>query len=126
MLDRIGKNREKTRVPRTIEPFYLALGRRISDARRRSGLTQEALGSRVQPAVTRAAIANIETGKQRVLAKMLVDIAQALGVAPGSLLPDPEQEPAVAGLEPELAAVLDLPEEAAKVLAVKIAGRRSR
>ena len=44
------------------------------------GLTQAGLGLRLDPPVTRAAIANVENGKQRVLAHTLVQLAQILRV----------------------------------------------
>jgi len=66
--------------------FYAALGRRIQ-AHRRGRLTQEQLASRLEPPLTRAAIANIEGGKQGVLVYTLVQIASHLGVPPADLLP---------------------------------------
>lgn len=69
--------------------FYAALGRRIQ-AHRRGRLTQEQLASRLDPPVTRAAIANIEAGKQGVLVYTLVQIASHLGVSPPELLPSDE------------------------------------
>jgi len=69
-----------------IEPFYIDLGRRILDMRRKRGITQEKLGSLLDPPSTRASIANIETGKQRVLAHTLVQLAQALQIEVMELL----------------------------------------
>ena len=66
--------------------FYATLGRRIQ-AHRRGRLTQEQLASRLEPPLTRAAIANIEGGKQGVLVFTLVQIAIQLGVPPADLLP---------------------------------------
>ena len=66
--------------------FYAALGRQIQ-ARRRGRLTQEELASRLDPPLTRAAIANIEAGKQGVLVYTLVQIAHQLGVQLGDLVP---------------------------------------
>src|SRR5215510_12639071 len=61
-----------------IEPFYVEVGRRIQKLRNTRQLSQEALGLKLDPTVTRASIANIEAGKQRILAHTLVQIADAL------------------------------------------------
>lgn len=60
------------------EQFYRTLGATIRRRRDALELTQAALGARLNPPMTRASIANIEAGKQRVLAHTLVDIASAL------------------------------------------------
>ena len=67
--------------------FYRELGQRIRTFRTEQGLTQAALGLRLDPPVTRAAIANVEKGKQRVLAHTLVQLAQILRVEIHGLLP---------------------------------------
>ena len=67
--------------------FYRELGQRIRTFRTEQGLTQAALGLRLCPPVTRAAIANVENGKQRVLAHTLVQLAQILRVEIHRLLP---------------------------------------
>ncbi|WP_211234928.1 helix-turn-helix domain-containing protein [Glycomyces arizonensis] len=58
---------------------FAALGRRIADARKRSGLTQDGLSAAVT-GLDRTAIAKIETGGRRVTALELADIAEALNV----------------------------------------------
>jgi len=75
-------------MPAGGDPFYLDLGRRIQRLRRQRELTQEQLGARLIPQVTRASIANIESGKQRVLAHTLAQIAQALDVTADDLVRD--------------------------------------
>ena len=70
-----------------IEPFYTSLGRNIQEMRDSLGLSQSALGQRLIPQVTRASIANIEAGKQRVLAHTLVQLASALGTNLSNLVP---------------------------------------
>jgi transcriptional regulator with XRE-family HTH domain len=70
-----------------IEPFYLELGRRIHDRRKQQGLTQEKLGQLLDPQVTRASIANIEMGAQRVLVHTLAQLAVHLGTSVPELLP---------------------------------------
>ena len=72
-----------------IETFYSGLGKRIRDARTRRRLTQEQLGAALVPATTRVSIANVESGKQRVLAPTLVQFAAALQVDVAELLPLP-------------------------------------
>lgn len=113
-------------MPRTIEPFYAELGQRIGDARKRSRLTQEALGGKLDGSLTRAAIANIESGKQRVLTKTLVDIAFALDVPAESLLPPRRPaagpEPGVS-LEAELVEGVGLPTAMARRLARQLKPR---
>ena len=64
-----------------LEEFYGMLGQRIRTLRQQKALTQEQLGNRLTPTVTRASIANIETGKQRVLAHTLVQLSHALEVS---------------------------------------------
>jgi transcriptional regulator with XRE-family HTH domain len=66
-------------VRRRREPFYEELGRRIARLRQQVGLSQQSLGALMQPQMTRASVANIETGQQRVLAHTLVQLAKALG-----------------------------------------------
>ena len=73
-----------------IEPFYRDLGRRIHDRRKKIGLTQEKLGELLDPQVTRASIANIEIGGQRVLAHTLAQLAFHLGISVLELLPPTE------------------------------------
>ncbi|OFV88269.1 MAG: hypothetical protein A3J75_00980 [Acidobacteria bacterium RBG_16_68_9] len=68
-----------------IERFYKDLGKQIRLLRAKREMTQEDLAERVVPRVTRAAIANIEGGKQRVLAHTLWQLADALGVPPATL-----------------------------------------
>jgi len=73
-----------------IEPFYLELGRRIHDQRKRQGLTQQKLGQLLVPQVTRASIANIEMGAQRVLVHTLAQLAFHLGTSVPELMPKVE------------------------------------
>lgn len=62
------------------------LGRRIQQLRKQRGLTQEELGARLAPQLSRASIANIESAKQRVLAHSLAQIAESLEVSPDDLM----------------------------------------
>lgn len=74
-------------MPIHIEPFYGDLGRRVALARARRGMTQEQVGRALRPALSRASVANIEQGKQRMLAHSLVQFAAILGVSVTDLLP---------------------------------------
>ena len=58
----------------SIEPFYAQLGSEIQRQRTKRKMTQQQLGLSLQPPATRASVANIESGKQRVLAHTLVQL----------------------------------------------------
>jgi len=73
-----------------IEPFYAELGRSIQAQRTKLGLSQESLGAALEPKVTRASIANIEAGKQRILTHTLVQLADALGLDISQIIPKNE------------------------------------
>jgi transcriptional regulator with XRE-family HTH domain len=74
------------------EPFYVALGLRIRALREARDWSQEDLGSRLTPRVSRASIAYIETGRQRVLAHTLVALARIFDVDLPELLPEEKKE----------------------------------
>jgi transcriptional regulator with XRE-family HTH domain len=76
------------------EPFYEELGRQIAYLRQKRGISQAALGALMRPQMTRASIANIETGKQRVLAHTFVQLAGALACDLETLAGDRENKPA--------------------------------
>lgn len=73
-----------------VAAFYAEVGRRVRAARERirdgARMTQQQLADAV--GLKRVSITNLERGRQRVPAHALADIAVALGVAPGSLLPE--------------------------------------
>ncbi len=118
-------------VGKAIEPFYVELGRRIQRARIRNGLSQQALGAAVSPPVTRASIANIEGGKQRVLAHTACQLAAVLSVPLGELLEAPKYDAAgesvISVVEQELGRKLPLSKKKIKGLVSRmgILGRRS-
>src|SRR5438874_1648315 len=70
-----------------LEPFYRDLGRKIRELRMGKDMTQEELGNRLDPQLTRASIANIESGTQRVLAHTLGQLADQLEVSIQELFP---------------------------------------
>lgn len=66
-----------------IDRFYADIGRRIRDARVRTGATQAQLAT--QASMTRSSLANIEAGRQRIPVHVLVLVSEALNVAPTEL-----------------------------------------
>ena len=71
----------------SLDPFYAEVGRRIHGMRGTKGLTQEQLGLRLKPPVTRASIANLEGGRQRLLLHTFVQIAEILECQLDALVP---------------------------------------
>jgi transcriptional regulator with XRE-family HTH domain len=106
-----------------IEPFYTLLARRIRDLRISRGITQEELGSRLTPPMKRTSVVNIESGKQRIYAHTLIEIAQILGAPLEDILADPSappRSPTHAGFTSELAQKLPLKLEQVRELTVRI------
>jgi transcriptional regulator with XRE-family HTH domain len=68
-----------------VEPIYKSIGAIIRGKRRGRNLSQEKLSARL--GIKRATLANIETGRQRILAHMLYAFAEALEIKPADLLP---------------------------------------
>ncbi len=75
-----------TKTVTTVGPIYVAFGDAIRNARTALGLRQEDLAHKV--GITRASIANIETGRQRVLLGDLFIFARALKMKPQKLFGD--------------------------------------
>jgi transcriptional regulator with XRE-family HTH domain len=97
--------------------FYVRLGRRIADARKAGGLTQERLaeGASISPSY----LAHIEAGSRRPTLDVLRLLADALGVEIERLLS--EGQTGVGGrLSPRMADAIDglAPEDAALVSAL--------
>lgn len=106
-----------------IEPFYVSLGKRVQFFRNRRNLTQEQLGTRLDPPTTRASIANIEAGKQRVLAHTLVQIAKALEIEIQELVASASHhagETSPRNLIGELQDKLQIPKSAAQKIAAQL------
>lgn len=74
-----------------VDEFYEGFGARIRSARRRVGINQEELGRRV--GLNRSSISNVEKGRQRVPAHMIMEFATALDIPPAELLPTGPVEP---------------------------------
>ena len=94
--------------------MYRAIGERVASARRghRPPLTQEDLAERSGGVLSRSAVANIETGRQRVSLFQLYELAAALDVSPEELLAPAEVLPkrakeALCGSDPKERTFLD-------------------
>lgn len=74
-----------------VDGFYEQLGDRILRARKAAGISQEELGRRV--GLNRSSISNIEKGRQRILAHVLMDFSAALKIPVAQLLGDGPAEP---------------------------------
>jgi transcriptional regulator with XRE-family HTH domain len=75
--------------------IYKEFGRRLRDVRKKAELTQATLADRV--GLSRTSITNIEKGRQRIPFHLLFPLASAVGVDPGTLLPE-RTESAVPGV----------------------------
>lgn len=62
------------------DQLYADLGRRFRIARDDAGMTQQQVADRI--GLVRASIANIETGRQKLLLHTFVDLCQALDLSP--------------------------------------------
>jgi transcriptional regulator with XRE-family HTH domain len=69
------------------DELYDQLGTLIRDRRKKLLLTQRDLAARI--GISRASLANIETGRQKVLVHQLYALAAALNLKPSDLLPPP-------------------------------------
>jgi transcriptional regulator with XRE-family HTH domain len=67
-----------------IEPCHRAVGARVEQIRKMLGKTQDDIAKTI--GLTRASVANIETGRQRLLLHTVEDLAQALGTTPKHLM----------------------------------------
>jgi transcriptional regulator with XRE-family HTH domain len=69
----------------SIRRLYVEIGGRVRRARKEHGWNQAKLGQAV--GLNRSSIANLEAGRQRPPVHIMLFIAQALGIAPATLLP---------------------------------------
>lgn len=68
-----------------IEPIYREIGRNIRTRRRQKDLSQDEVAQLL--AISRATLANIETGRQRILVHQIYRLAEVLGAKPTDLMP---------------------------------------
>jgi transcriptional regulator with XRE-family HTH domain len=73
------------------DPIYWHIGAVVRDRRKLLRMTQDKLARRL--AISRASLANVETGRQRLLVHQLYRLATELGLQPSDLLP-PARAPA--------------------------------
>lgn len=71
--------------PMEIPALYKRIGSTVKFKRRALGLTQQQLAK--QLGISRASLANIETGRQRILVHQLYELATQLNVNVSGLLP---------------------------------------
>lgn len=71
----------------SLEPLYRSIGGVIRAKRRQRDWSQEVLAEKLK--ISRGTLANIESGRQRVLVHQLYAIAAALELKPADLLPAP-------------------------------------
>lgn len=76
-----------------VHPLYQHIGAAIKRCRKEHQLTQEELSGQI--GISRASLANIETGRQRLLVHQLYSIAGHLGREIGAMLPNPSDVPEV-------------------------------
>jgi transcriptional regulator with XRE-family HTH domain len=89
------------------EPVYAEIGRRIEHFRLERRISQGELGRRLRHPLTRAAVSNMEGGRQRVLVHVLLEIAEVLRIEPSRLLPVParrDEAPSVDAIAAQLRA----------------------
>lgn len=67
-----------------VEPIYLLVGAKIAHIRTQLGMTQTEFGEII--GLTRAAVANMETGKQRIMLHNLEQLAKAFHMSPKHFL----------------------------------------
>ena len=77
-----------------VAALYRLVGQRIVVRRNGLGMTQAELGARIS--LSRAAVANIERGHQKLALHQVYLIADALGLTVADLLPDVERPDASA------------------------------
>lgn len=69
------------------KPIYAHIGALIKTRRKHFKLTQETLAT--QLSISRASLANIETGRQKILVHQLYSLAAVLDLSPADFLPAP-------------------------------------
>ena len=80
-----------------VPALYKRLGSTIKAKRRALGLTQQQLAK--QLGISRASLANVETGRQRVLVHQVYELADRLNANVHELLPEPSDAQALQALD---------------------------
>ena len=94
----VHNHRMKTpRSPSRTPHLYRRLGTIIKERRRQLGFTQKHLSD--QLGISRASLANVETGRQRVLVHQLYHFAEKLDVNVTALLPNPDESEELRNLD---------------------------
>ena len=88
---------------------FIAVGKRIKEAREREGLTQEELAEYVDMSPTHISV--IERGKKGLRLENLVRIANVLGVSPDELLQDVANQAQVGVINELTGQIMQLPSE---------------
>jgi ribosome-binding protein aMBF1 (putative translation factor) len=111
-------------VPREIEPVYERLGVLVRNHRSRLEMSQETLGRSLEPPMTRASVANIESGQQRVFLHTAMRLSSVLGFDLGEAIAEVQgSKPNSKELASELAEKLPMSASRARSLAQRIAGK---
>ena len=71
------------------QEIYRGVGERVAAARKQRGWTQRELSEATGGRLSRSAIANIESGRQRVAVHHLFELAEAFKETPAEFLPGP-------------------------------------
>ena len=92
------------------DALYAHIGTLIKARRKHTKLTQETLSARI--GISRASLANIETGRQTLLVHQLYALATVLELSPADLLPpvmplEAEALPLPQGLKPQVRAQIE-------------------
>lgn len=74
--------------PTNVEEIYFVLGERIRAFRLQCALTQDEFSNKV--GLSRASIANIESGRQRIYLHDLDRMSEIFGIGLGDLIGDPQ------------------------------------
>lgn len=124
MLDSNRSPRYRAHVLNPIEPIYRALGAIVRERRQSKRWSQDQLGRSLHPPVTRASVANLEAGQQRVLLHTAVELASILDFSLAQFRVEHSVD--TRSLAEELASKLQIPETIAQSLASHFTGKDSK
>lgn len=75
-------------IETALEPIYLLVGQRVCSLRYERGWTQQELANTI--GLGRASVANVETGRQRLMLHQIEAMADVFGVSLASLIAQPK------------------------------------